>query len=139
MQDLCEQGAPRRSDRAAIALRRLRLGFRLRNRYAIAPLKMTRGAGNRFAGRYELASEFSIYRFAVRYETRKRVSFATRYARCASEIFSNCGALSDCIVWSFRGRGPQNLRELLQKAVRERKSVCDPFGTRHCGIIFYLS
>ena len=40
---LCEQGAPRRSDRAAIALRRLRLGFRLRNRCAISPLKMTRG------------------------------------------------------------------------------------------------
>ena len=40
---LCEQGAPRRSDRAAIALRRKHLGFRLRNRCAIAPLKMTRG------------------------------------------------------------------------------------------------
>ena len=45
MQDLCEQSAPRRSDRAAIALRRLRLGFRLRNRCAISPLKMTRGGG----------------------------------------------------------------------------------------------
>ena len=43
MQDLCEQSAPRRSDRAAIALRRKHLGFRLRNRYAISPLKMTRG------------------------------------------------------------------------------------------------
>ena len=42
LQDLCEQGAPRRSARTARALRRLRLGFRLRNRYAISPLKMTR-------------------------------------------------------------------------------------------------
>ena len=45
---LSEQGAPRRSARTARALRRLRLGFRLRNRYAISPLKMTRGGGATF-------------------------------------------------------------------------------------------
>ena len=35
-------------------------------------------------------------------------------------------ALSDCIVWSFRGRGPQNLRELMRETVRESDSACDP-------------
>ena len=61
----------------------------------------------------------SIYRYAVRYETRKRVSFANVF-------LSNCGALSECIVWSFRGRGPQNLRELMRETVRERNKSCDP-------------
>ena len=32
---------------------------------------------------------------------------------------------------SFRGRGPQNLRELLRKTVRERNKSCDPLRTGH--------